>query len=212
MNYNKPKLKLFVDADDTILLSSEAIIQILNSKYNIVPAKTIEDLKDWHYRSIVKGLTLRDVMDLYESNDFFEKVCLDDDFVEFYTQHIYDIDLKIVTVGSPLNLDKKENFFKMNLDGARLIGIEAQYYNEFGEETPVSHDKSCVDMRDGIQIDDRIDCLRSSNAKLKILLKPREYHWNDITAYANIDNLYVVKNWKEAAAIIKFYMENEKEF
>ena len=49
---NQRKIRLFIDADDTILESSKAAINILNKKFNIVPQKTYDDMKDWGYRSI----------------------------------------------------------------------------------------------------------------------------------------------------------------
>lgn len=49
MSRNK-KIKIYFDVDDTILNSSEAVIEILSHKYKI--NKTIKDLKDWNYQSI----------------------------------------------------------------------------------------------------------------------------------------------------------------
>ena len=53
MNHNQyNKIKLFIDADDTILESSKTVINILNKRFNISPPKTYDDIRDWGYRSM----------------------------------------------------------------------------------------------------------------------------------------------------------------
>ena len=63
---------LYVDADDTILDSSKAVIEILNEKYNLSPAKTILDLEDWNYHPICDEVTAAEVTEIYNYKDFFD--------------------------------------------------------------------------------------------------------------------------------------------
>lgn len=51
------KIKLFLDADDTILKSSKTVVDILNKRFNISPPKTERDVKDWKYRSVYHQCT-----------------------------------------------------------------------------------------------------------------------------------------------------------
>ena len=60
-------------------------------------------------------------------------------------------------------------------------------------------------MRGGIQIDDRTDCLASTNASIKILLKNGEHYWNSSLTYANIENLYATSSWEEIIEILLFF-------
>ena len=87
MNQGNNRITLYLDADDTILLSSEAVIKILNKKYNINPPKTINGMKDWGYRSIYKYITTKEVENIYESDEFFNMVEFDPLFLDFYNKN-----------------------------------------------------------------------------------------------------------------------------
>ena len=78
---------LYVDADDTILDSSKAVIEILNEKYNLSPAKTILDLEDWNYHSICDEVTPAEVTEIYNSKDFFDRVKIKKGFENFWRKH-----------------------------------------------------------------------------------------------------------------------------
>ena len=66
------KIKVYIDADDTILDSSVAIIDILNKKNNT--NKTIHNLRDWNYRDIDGTMNGDKILELYESEEFFNTV------------------------------------------------------------------------------------------------------------------------------------------
>ena len=68
---NLEKQKIVLDFDDTLVKSSEQIIQMLNQRHNL--NKTIKDLTDWGYSSIYPQITNQEVTELYSSKDFFEK-------------------------------------------------------------------------------------------------------------------------------------------
>jgi hypothetical protein len=194
----KQKINLFVDADDTILNSSETIIDMLNEKYGIEPKKTVEDLADWNYRSIQKNMTSEEVFKMYDSEEFFERVQIIKDFENFIWDNLDNLNVKIISKGHPINLALKADFFKREMPYSDFIPL---LFNECH-----SFDKSSVDMRGGIQIDDRTDCLLSTNASIKILItNGRKLGWNKIPV--NEENFYVVQDWKEALEIINFCIE-----
>ena len=56
-NIQQRKIKLFIDADDTILESSKTFIDIVNRQDNINPPKTYDGLRDWKYRSLFPYIT-----------------------------------------------------------------------------------------------------------------------------------------------------------
>ena len=203
---SKQKIKLFIDADDTTLASSKTIIDLLNKKYEIIPPKGLKDLKDWGYRSIYKNLSRQQVEEMFESDDFFSSVEVVDGFANFYKEHGDKFSITVVTAGTKNNLTKKQEYFHHAFgDSIKYVGIETKY-DEFGELI-WDYDKSSVDMRKSVHIDDRIDALRSTNASVKILLKNGDYYWNEPEAYANIDNLYVCNNWDEITQILLFAYE-----
>ena len=207
MNDNT-KIKLFLDADDTILQSSETIIKMLNEKYNINPPKTVEDIGDWGYRSIYKNLSSAEVDQLYESDIFFNDVAINPVFWDFYTKYRDQLDISVVTKGTRVNIEKKKKY----LDEA--FNNQYTYYgivlvkDEFNRVIR-NYDKSKIDMSGGIQIDDRADCLENTNAAVKILIRNGERYWNKPILCANMpNNVYIVNNWNEAIEIILFMYNN----
>ena len=44
-------------------------------------------MKDWEYRSIHKYITTKEVEDIYESDDFFNRVEFDPLFLDFYNKN-----------------------------------------------------------------------------------------------------------------------------
>jgi 5'(3')-deoxyribonucleotidase len=192
------KTKVFVDADDTILLSSETIIDILNEKYNISPQKTIEDLKDWGYRSIYKGVSGETISEIYDSDEFFSRVKVNSAFEHFYEQFKDVLEFYIVTKGTFLNLKKKKEYFANKFPEIKFIGCPHYFEEE-------NFSKGDIDMKNGIQIDDRADCL-TTNAGCKILLKNnRKVLWNNYEG--GIDgNVYVMDTWNEVETCVNFFL------
>lgn len=206
MKQLKEKITLYLDADDTILRSSEAAIQIINKRFNINPPKTINDLHDWGYRSIYKNITAEDVTALYESDEFFNMVEFDQSFLNFYKQHKDKVEIVVVTKGTDVNLEKKEVLIKKVLGkSVQFVGLKFKY--DVDGNVVREYNKKTVNMRHGIQIDDRTDSLRDTNANIKILINnDRVQTWNQ--HYENINNLYVTRNWDEIAQIILFAYDN----
>ena len=128
MDQGNNRITLYLDADDTILLSSEAVIKILNQKYNINPPKTINNMKDWEYRSIYKYITIKEVEDIYESDEFFNMVEFNPLFLDFYNKNKNKINIVIVTKGTELNVTKKEKYIKSILgEDIEYIGMTFKY-------------------------------------------------------------------------------------
>lgn len=204
-NGNNSKITLYIDADDTIMFSSVAVIDILNEKYNITPKKTIDDLKDWGYRSIYGRLSKEEKDAIYESDEFYDKVKIDPDFLNFYKANHKFFDFVIVTKGTAINIKKKQKFLKSVLgNGFDYIGMSIDV-----NETDLSKkfDKSSVNMKHGIQIDDRTDALAKTNAPIKILYRHNtDMTWN--RDYDGINNLYAANTWKEIIEILLFAKDN----
>ena len=188
-------MKVFIDADDTIMNSSKTVVDILNNKYGL--SKTVADVKDWCYRSIYPGMTPETVLEIYDSDEFFTRVKLDRSFINFHRAHLEDCEFVVVTKGTKINLEKKKKFLSGKIKG-KYAGLIFDRVHDFN--------KSIVDMRGGIQVDDRMDCLINTNAAVKILLTHgRSLPWNQVEP--NVENLYVVNNWHEAAEVIEFFLQ-----
>lgn len=193
------KLVIYVDCDDTILHSSETVINILNNRYNV--NKSIQDLKDWHYRSIVSTVTPEEILSIYSSDEFWEQVKINEKFLEIYNKFKEDIKWVIVSKGDCVNLLKKQKFIEKNFEDVEFRGLILNDSDEFN--------KSLVDMSDGIQIDDNINCLTYTNSPIKVILKNnKSVYWNKV--YSNMDNLYAVENWELMELLIEYFLEHRE--
>lgn len=189
------KIKIFVDADDTVIESSKTVIDIINERYNITPPKTFQNLHNWNYTCIHPSMTADEVNAIYASDEFFERVQPNASFVKVYEKHKNNFDFFVVTKGDKPNLDKKEAWFKEHFPKMNFIGIE---FIPEGE----NFDKSIIPMKGGIQIDDRTDALVSTTASCKMLLQNGiRVSWNKPQEGAN---LYVVQTWEEIGQVLDF--------
>lgn len=193
---------LYVDADDTILDSSKAVIEILNEKYNLSPAKTILDLEDWNYHSICDEVTAAEVTEIYNSKDFFDRVKIKKGFENFLRKHKNKFSLKIVTKGTSENLRRKEEYFAKYIPEAEVIGVG------FSTDTLSDFGKGHIDMTGGIQIDDRTDSL-NTNAPIKILITHgMQLPWNQYLGEYDKESVYILENWDLIEESLLFFYEH----
>ena len=199
------KIKLFLDADDTILESSRAFIDIVNKRYAIKPPNQLKNVRDWGYRSLFPSMTNEEIVEIYDSAEFFDTVKINSDFENFYLKHEYDFEWNIVTKGHESNIKHKEKYFKSRLPQATVIGCR------FDSIEKQNFDKSHIDMNYGIQIDDRTDRLMGTNANIKILFKNnQEFDWN--RAYDINEPIYIMNDWKEIIETLEFALKNTELF
>lgn len=204
-NIQQRKIRLFIDADDTILESSKAFIDIVNRQDNINPPKTYEELRDWRYQSLFPYMTTKRVVEIYDSKEFFNIVKINPDFESFYLKHENDFEWYIVTKGYKTNIEHKQKYFKKHLPKTNVVGCS------FSSKEEQNFDKSHIDMDYGIQIDDRTDSLVGTNANIKILIKnDKDFYWNreDFTN----EPLYIMNNWKEIIETLEFALKNPDVF
>lgn len=188
-------VKVFLDCDDTIIDSSKCIINLLNKKNGT--NKTIKDLKDFYYLSIDKTLTNNDVIELFESNDFWNTVHYSQEFLRYNRFLDNNFEIEIVSCGTRLNLEKKEKYLK-DL-GYKFTGVLI--------DNDMNLCKRHINMQGGIQIDDNIQSIENTNAAIKILFQGgNNFSWNRVKP--NVDNLYVAQTWEEVYQILEFFKKN----
>ena len=178
-------MKVFCDFDNTLVMSDRTIIDMINKKYKI--NKTENNIHDWGYRSILENITKEEVESMYESDYFFDNV----KFFENSKRILSNYDFSICTAGSKVNLEKKFIFMKKNFE------------KDFGFFGGNSNNKGNIDMKNCIQIDDRVDCLLSTNSKYKILFKNyNNYTWQTIPSNSEI---YVANSWNDVENLIEYF-------
>lgn len=195
------KQKIVLDFDDTLVKSSEQIIQMLNQKYNL--NKTIKDLKDWGYSSIYPQITSQEVTELYADEEFFKNVKWNDGVKRFLSKFKKDYNFIICSKGSKQNLYFKHLFLiakfeEMNITDWEFIGLETN------DDTDYNLNKSIVDFSDCLfAIDDNVNALLSINTPKKILIKNyAEYYWNKTPI--NREDTYVINDFNDLIEMCNF--------
>lgn len=177
-------MKIYCDFDNVFINSDKRVVEIINQKYGL--KKTVNDIYDWGYRSILPSLTKQDVEDIYNLPEFYQKEYIFDNAIDFLKNRKFTF----CTIGQEPNIKHKMNLAK------DVFGRECSFLcsDDF------DFDKSSWDMSGGIQIDDCVKNLLNTNAKYKILFKNFNHHtWQNVPANTEI---YVVNTWKEVKNII----------
>lgn len=196
------KQTIYWDVDDVILNTTETIVQLINEKYRIpnnLEPKTADNCKDWSFKGIWRPLTERQQEELFESDEFWNRVEIREEFIKMIESGVLDNYKNVfVTKGSPINLRRKKEYLE-----AQLYDVmdKFEYIGLFHEQ-----DKGEIDMRGGIQIDDNYKNIKDTNARLKILMKNnREASYNNSLGYIDtLDNLYNVNYLEEIQQILEF--------
>lgn len=190
----KMKIKLYLDFDNTIVNTNEVAIDYFNKKFGT--SKDIRKLKKYNFKDLFESLTDKEIQKFFSSDYLYKNITfLESCYDKLYSIRNY-IDAHVVTICCNENIGYKTDWISENMPIVSKTTCVVKGNN----------DKSSIDMSDGIFIDDHIECLRSSNAKIKILYKYwQDTEWNE---YDNLDEVYVVNSWDEITEILKFYIEN----
>lgn len=202
------KITLFVDVDNTIYNSTKAVVKYLNQKYGT--SVDYRNVKGYNFKDEFPEVEEDEVEKIFEEPLFyFQPGCI-------YYDALLNLNLlcslnkcniNFVTLGTTTNLENKRHWIDMVCDMEDVPFWKMEYIDFYGS-TDKSCDKSFVDMSGGIFIDDNIDCLRSSNAKVKILIKNNvDTKWNEIKPN---EEIYVVNTWDEILKIIDFFYKNRE--
>jgi len=199
---------IYWDVDDVVLTSLEAIVTLINEKYNKpnnLPCKTVKDVKDWGMTSIYKNITHEELEVLFASEDFFNTVEIKPEFLTCLTKKILSqYNQVFVTKGCQSNLERKYDFLSSNLP-------QFNQFEYIGMLPGVS--KGSIDMSDGILIDDNIKNLIECNAKIKILLTNNlETCYNNAFGnYADedISDIYIVNTLDQVKEILEFNLKHD---
>lgn len=202
---------LYLDVDDVILNTRELMVQLLHerkcredstykARYGDKPCRPE---KSWSFATTYRGLTTKEILDILESEEFWNRVEFKDNMmkllhkIEFQTNYNYIF----VTKGTQKNIERKFEKLKehFNFDCCAFIAID-------NDES-----KSVVDMSDGVMIDDNYDFLKDTNAKVRILY--REIPENDANGFwrlkDNLENLYVCEFTDEIEDVLRFNLMSD---
>ena len=199
VNNSGSKQIIYWDVDDVILNTSEVAINIINRRYlNEGQHKTFEDRKDWELKSIWRGINKQIAKEIFESDDFWDEVKVREEFKEVFDSIGDKYEHKLVTKGTECNHDRKQQFL---INDTYMKDKQWDYICVGDDE-----DKNIVDMSNGIFVDDKLENLVVTNARIKILLK------NGIDTDYNtprgkntvVDNLYIANDLEEVKQLLEF--------
>lgn len=189
------KIDLFLDFDDTICLTSKQFVKLANKKYK--KEEDWNNINRWDFKDLYPEITNNDINNIFSSEDFFVDLELCENCLDVINSIKNLVNIHIATIGTDKNLKNKMKWIKENLNTD---------FNFNGILDTGINDKSSIDMRGAIFIDDRTDNLRSSNANIKILYKNyHNYSWQQIEPN---DNIYVVDSWEQIYSILDFISKN----
>lgn len=179
------KPKLYIDFDNTLVNSSEAICELYNRYYNhfsnFTPARWWE-VNKYNFTDECPLMTSSELDELFDSEEFFNVVEFMPHASITTLELSFKYDIYIVTMGTPKNLELKQKWINKHMGYIRgFIGIDDSQFV----------DKSCVDLSDGIHIDDVSKMLWTSNARRRICfgdvcewnkdwVRERCYNWVEV--------------------------------
>ena len=147
-----------------------AIVELYNDDFQYYKKfKKIypEDIDTWDFKECSCAST-KFINTYFNTKRFFEHLKFMPDAYNSIMLLARKYDVYIVSHGYSPNLKLKKNWIKNNLPfGVEFIGVNLKKHS----------DKSCVNMSDGVFIDDKLSNIKSSNAKKNILFG-KEYSWN----------------------------------
>ena len=188
-------MNIFIDFDDTITMSVENVVRIVNKRFG----KNVkaEDIKEWDFSDVYPDIPLKDIVDIFGEDEFFQTLRLKEDVLPTLRRYGKYNTITIVSKVDMIAMKRKNDWIKEHLID---IGININFRG-----IPLGKSKGIVDMSGGIMIDDNAEFLKETNAKYKILYKcnrkfDEEQDWDG----------YVVHNWKELDALLKNIITKEK--
>lgn len=186
------KLRVFLDFDSTIVDSIKRFIEIQNSKLGT--NKVVNELGTYDFKNVYPDITKKEVYEVFGMDEFFnEKLEAMPNALEVINKYQDDIDFCISTSAYGRNLELKKEWIAKNMPFVKEV-----YSSN-------SNDKSNIDMRRSIQIDDIYECLKYTNAHTKILYKNfNNYRWQ---RYENDESIYEVNDWNEIGLMFDYYLK-----
>ncbi|MFU0824634.1 5' nucleotidase, NT5C type [Clostridium sp.] len=166
--------KLFLDFDCTIVDSVKTYCNVYNKLY-----KNREKFKEADHKK-VNRYDLKDQCpmvahqeEIFSSKEFFEHLEFMEDAREVIEKLSTKYELIICSIGTLDNISYKSKWIKDNLPFIKSVVLISNNVEKSGIKT----DKSVINMKDAVFIDDHEDNLISSDAELKICFG-KKYDWN----------------------------------
>ena len=185
-------MKILVDIDSTIFNTAKQIIKIHN-KHNPNRLLTYVNDIDWKFEKVLKnkeynpkGVTLSELFTMFDKEDFYEDVEL----------------FKSVLILNDYSWDNEIIFCSKHCESRKII--TTRFINKYFPNCKlmfVDNFKDKCDVECDLIIDDRVECIKDSKAKYRILFG--EYEWNKNYEERDNDNFFRCNDWRNVFIIIE---------
>lgn len=190
-------MNIYIDFDDTITMSIENIVRIVNKRYK----KNInhKDISKWDFSDVCPDISLKEIVNIFGEEEFFNTLHLKPNVLPVLRKYSKYNNIIIVSKVSLEAMKRKSNWVRIHLID---IGIPIQFRG-----VSLRRSKGDIDMSDGIMIDDNTNFLRETNAKYKIFYKNNR-KFDELQNLDDVD--YVVSNWTELDTVLNKIISEEK--
>lgn len=195
-SFEKPTV--YLDIDDVLLDSTNAVLKVLESRYGVKQEQV--NVKDWRFRSVKRDLTGEEIEEIFASDEFWKNVELNNSLMSAFESGLWDkYNWAFVTKGNEENLSKKYDYL---CNQPFFAEHENWTYYRLG----LHETKAKVHMMGGIQVDDLYGNLVNTDADMKILLKNgRDTPFNTPKRDTdNFENLYMINDISELVDILNW--------
>ena len=188
-------MNIYIDFDDTITMSVENVVRIINHRFdkNIQPT----DIAQWDFSDVYPDIPLQDIVKVFGEKEFFETLKLKPYVITTLRKYIRYNNITIVSKVDAVALKRKNDWIKKHIID---LGIPVKFRG-----IPLDKSKGIIDMSNGIMVDDNAKFLNETNAKYKILYKCNR-KFDDLQEWHGL----TVSNWKELDNLFNTIITNEK--
>lgn len=188
-------MNIYIDFDDTITNSIQALLAISNRRYGT--SYKIEDVGDWNFKDIYPNIPLKEIVSIYDTDEFYNLLSIKRDALFVLRRFAKRNKIFIVTKVNKKSMVQKFQWIKEHIQNfgidVELIGI------------PLNKSKGIVNMSEGIMIDDNVKFLNETNAKYKILFKNNR-KFDELQEWSGMS----VTSWQELEKILYNIISKEK--
>ena len=188
-------MKIFIDFDDTIAMSVENVLRIVNKRYN--KNVSVEDIGKWDFSDVYPDIPLKDIVKVFGEEEFFKTLRLKQDVLPVLRKYTKYNDVIIVSKTDMNAMQRKNTWINEHI---KSFGISLRFVGIM-----LKSSKGILDMSGGIMIDDNATFLNETNAKYKILYKNKR-KFDELQEW----NGYAVSSWKELNTLLHKIIANEK--
>lgn len=188
-------MNIYIDFDDTITNSIQALLAISNKRYGT--NYKVEDVGNWDFKDIYPDIPLKEIVSIYDTDEFYNLLNIKRDALFVLRRFAKRNKIFIVTKVNKISMVQKFQWIKEHIQNfgidVELIGI------------PLNKSKGIIDMSDGIMIDDNAKFLNETNAKYKILFK-NSRKFDELQEWSGMS----ATSWQELEKILYNIISKEK--